>query len=92
MPYSSFISSELANLATSLAQAPDGQIYFNKTNSMINAKSSDNSSILLNMGFPYQFVNGESIYLQSGYISSPQQIPWLYNYTKINNIVGEPLE
>ena len=47
MPYSSFISSELANLATSLAQAPDGQIYFNKTNSMINAKSSDNSSVIL---------------------------------------------
>ena len=31
MPYSSFISSELANLATSLNQAVDGPIYINKT-------------------------------------------------------------
>ena len=83
MPYSSFISSELANLATSLNQAVDGPIYINKNGSVITAKSSENSSVILNMGFPYQFVNGESIYLQSGYISSPQQIPWLYNYTTL---------
>ena len=83
MPYSSFISSELANLATSLNQSVDGAIYLSKNGSVITAKSSENSSILLNMGFPYQFVNGESIYLQSGYISSPQQIPWLFNYTTL---------
>ena len=62
MTYSSFISSELANLATSLNQSVDGAIYLSKNGSVITAKSSENSSVILNMGFPYQFVNGESIY------------------------------
>ena len=83
MPYNLFIASELANLATSLKSAVDGPIYFNKTGSNVTTKSSENSSIVLNMGVPFSFVNGDTVYLQSGYISSPQQIPWLYNYTTL---------
>ena len=84
-PYNIYIQSELSNLATSLQGAADGPIYFNKTGSVINAKSSENSSVILNMGFPYQFVDGSVVYLQSGYISSPQQIPWIYNYSALGS-------
>ena len=40
MPYSSFIASELAHLATSLNQSVNGAIYLSKNGSVITAKSS----------------------------------------------------
>lgn len=80
-PYTTFISGELAGLATALANASDGNVYFKKSGNVITGHTSENSHVLVNQGFPYAFVDGSVVYLQHGSIASSQDIPWLYPYT-----------
>ena len=82
-PYSTFIQTELADLATALSTATDGNIYFSKSGGTIGASAVENNSVVSNMGFAYQFPDGTTTYYASGSIATPQYIPWTYPYTTL---------
>ena len=84
MPYSFYLSSELSNLATTLATAGNGtDIYISKNSvGVVSANTIERATTINNFGYVFQHINGESSYTALP-ITSLTSIPWLYQYTTL---------
>jgi len=82
MPYQSFVSANVSQLAGLLRNASNNKsIYFYKNaNGVIQAFESENQQNTNNTGYPYQFLNGEVSYSTLP-ITNISQIPYDFNYT-----------
>ena len=84
MPYSYYLSSELSNLASTLASASNSSdIYISKNSvGVVSANTIERATTINNFGYVFQFVNGESSYTALP-ITNLNQIPWTYPYTTL---------
>ena len=84
MPYSYYLSSELSNLATTLATVPNSSdIYISKNNlGVVSANTIERATTINNFGYVFQHINGESSYTALP-ITNLNQIPWTYPYTTL---------
>ena len=84
MPYSFYLSAQLANLSSTLANAPNGtDIYISKDSvGVVSANTIERANNVNNFGYSYQFIDG-SVSYTSLPITSLTSIPWLYQYTTL---------
>jgi len=84
MPYSFYLSSELSNLASTLASAGNGtDIYISKNSvGVVSANTIERATTINNFGYVFQHINGESSYTALP-ITNLNQIPWTYPYTTL---------
>ena len=82
MPYSYYLSSELSNLATTLASVSNGSdIYISKNSlGVVSAYNVERATTLSNFGYSFQHISGDVSYTTLP-ITNLNQIPWTYPYT-----------
>ncbi len=86
MPYSFYLQSELANLATTLASIPNGSdIYISKNSAgVVSAYNVERATTINNFGYPFQHIDGSVSYTTLP-ITSLASIPWTYPYTVLTS-------
>ena len=84
MPYSFYLSSELSNLATTLASASNSSdIYISKSaNGVVSASVVERQNTVNNFGYPFQFIDGSVSYTALP-ITNINQIPWTFTYSSL---------
>lgn len=87
MPYQTFVSSNVSQLAGLLKNASNNKsIYlFKDSNGVIQAFESENQQNTNNTGYPYQFLNGDVVY-STFPISSINQIAYDFPYTGLGSL------